>query len=158
MVPLIILAALVVLPVLLALIFRVHAVFVFLSICVGYFLQLAISDDVDLALATIIRGSNTVVIARLVLLLLPVALTLFMLRKSRGKSLVFQLAPLVLSGLFLASLALPLLSPDLEQSVYDLQYGKGIKQSTDLIMAAAVVGNLVLAWVLFKSKRDHRKH
>jgi hypothetical protein len=158
MIPLIVLGGFVAVPVLLALIFRVNAVYIFLSICVGYFLQFALSDDVDLVLATIIRGSDTVVAARIGLLTLPVVATLFALRKTVGKSFVFQFIPLILSGMFLATLALPLLPPNFEQSVYSSQFGGGIKSSQDLIVAGAVAMNLILAWTLFKHKGDHRKH
>ena len=109
MIPLIVLALVVGMPVLLALVFRVNAIFVFLSICAGYFLQFALSDDVDLAFATVVRGSDSIVVARLVLLVLPLLLTLLLVRKSQGKSLIFQFVPLIFSGLFLAIIALPLL-------------------------------------------------
>lgn len=158
MMPLIVISAIVALPVLLALIFRVNAVFVFLSVCVGYFLQFALSDDVDLVLATIIQGSNSMVAARLTLLGLPVLVTLFVLRKTRGKSFIFQLIPLILSGLFLATLALPLLPTTLEQDIYNAQFGNGIRQSQDLVIAAAAVSNLTLLYMLFRSKQTHGRH
>lgn len=158
MIPLIVLGLLVALPVLLALILRVNAVLVFVSVCAGYFLQYALSDDFDLAFATVIRGSNSLVIARLILLLLPVALTLFIVRKSQGKSLVLQIVPLIFTGLLLATIAIPLLSPDMEQSIYDSQIGGNFQKAGDLIVAAAVISNLSLAWMLHKPNRDHRKH
>lgn len=156
--PLIVVGAIVVVPVLFAVLLRVHAIFVFMSIAAGYFLQLALSDDVDLALATIIRGSNSIVAARLILLALPLLLTLFVLRKTAGRSQLFQFVPLLFSGLLLGALALPLLPTEFEQQVYSAQFGSGIKQSQDLIIAAAVVSNLVLAWTLYKKPKDHRKH
>lgn len=156
--PLIVVGAIVIVPVLLAVLLRVHAVFMFMSVAVGYFLQLALSDDVDLAMATIIRGSNSIVAARLILLALPVLLTLFVLRKTAGRSQLFQFIPLVFSGLLLGALALPLLPAALEQQVYSAQFGSGIKQSQDLVIAAAAVSNLVLTWSLYKKPKDHRKH
>ncbi len=158
MIPLIVFAAIVAVPVLLALILRVNALFVFMSIASGYFLQFALSDDVDLALATIIRGSNSIVTARLVLLGVPILLTLFLLRKTAGRSQLFQLLPLIFSGMLLGALALPLLPVAFEQDIYSSQFGSGIKQSQDLVVAAAAVSNLVLAWTLHKPKKDHRKH
>lgn len=158
MIPLIIISSIVALPILLALILRVNALFVYLSICTGYFLQSTLSDDVDLALAAIIRGSDSMVIARLTLLALPVLITLFILRKTQGKSFIFQLVPLVLSGLFLAVITLPLLPTALEQDIYSSQFGEGIRRSQDLIVAATAVSNLLLAFVLFKHKQPHGKH
>lgn len=158
MIPLIVIGAVVLVPVILALIFRVHALHVFVSICVGYFLQFALSDDVDLALATIIRGSNSMVIARFVLLGLPVVLTIFFLRKTAGGGLLLQLVPLLMSGLLLGVIVLPLLPPGMEQAIYDSPYGGNIKGAQDLVLAAAAVSNLLLTWAVFRPHGDHKKH
>ncbi len=158
MIPLIVIGALAVLPVFLALILRVNAVFVFLSIAAGYFLQYALSDDVDLVIATVVQGSNAMVAAQFILLCAPVLVTMLLLRRTRGKGLLFQLVPLVFSGMLLATLALPLLPPDMAQQVYDTAYGSGIKQSQDLVIAAAAISNLSLSYVLFKHKDRHGKH
>lgn len=158
MLPLIIIGAVVIVPVLLALIFRVNALYLFVSICVGYLLQFALSDDVDLAIATIIKGSNSMIVARLVLLAVPIILTLFMLRKTAGKLLLFQLLPLIFSGLLLAALALPLLPPTTEQAIYDSSYGGNIRGAQDLVIATAVVSNLVLMWTLFKHHGKSKHH
>ncbi len=157
MIPLIVFGAIIVVPVFLALVFRVHAVHVFMSICAGYLLQMALSDSVDLVLATIIKGSNSVIAARVGLLVLPVILTLFLLRKTQGRSVVFQFIPLIFSGMLLGNLLLPLLAPGFSQSIYDSTYGGSIRNSQDLVTAVAVVSNLVLSWTLFKTK-GHSKH
>ena len=158
MVPLIIFGAIMAVPVLLALLFRVNAVFLFLSICVGYLLQFSLSNSVDLVMATLVHGSNSIIAARFILLGLPVLLTLFFLRRSRGKSLIFQFVPLLFSGMLLGALVLPLLPPAFAQSIYDGEFGGSIRQSSDLIIALAAVLNLVLAFMLFKAKGDHKKH
>lgn len=158
MIPLIVIGAIALVPVLLALIFRVNALFLFTSIGIGYFLQFALSDDVDLALATIIRGSNSMIIARFALLALPIILTLILLRKTAGKSLLLQLSPLLLSGCLLAVITLPLLPPGMEQAIYDSPYGGNIKGAQDLILAAAAVSNLLLMWALFKHGQEKGKH
>lgn len=158
MVPLIVIGAIVLVPVLLALIFRVNAVFVFVSVCVGYFLQFALSDDVDLALAAIVKGSNSMVFARFVLLLLPVVLTIFLMRRTAGRSALLQIVPLILSGLLLGALALPLLPPNMEQGVYDSAYGGNIRGAQDLVVAVAAISNLLLIFALFKQKHEKRKH
>ena len=145
-------------PVILALIFRLHALYLFVSICVGYFLQFALSDDVDLAFAAIIRGSNSMTIARLVLLGIPVILTLFLLRKTAGRSQLFQLVPLLFSGLLLAAITLPLLPPETEQAIFDSAYGSNIRGAQDLVMSAAVVSNLLLMWGLFKHHAKGKHH
>lgn len=158
MLPLIVFAAIVVVPVLMALILRVNAVFVFLSICAGYMLQLSLSDSVDLVIATLVHGSNSIVTARLVLLGLPVIITLLMLRRSQGRSLLFQFIPLIFSGMLLGMLVLPLLPPAFAQSVYASQAGSNIKQSSDLVIALSAISNLALAFMLFKVSGHHKKH
>jgi|ERR1700741_47136 len=158
MFPLIVFAAIVAAPVLLALLFRVNAVFVFMSIAAGYLLQMSLSDSVDLLVATFIRNSNSLVIARVVLFVLPVALTLILLRKTVGRSLVFQFIPLLFSGMMLGVLLLPLLSPGFSQSVYSTQYGGSIRSSSDLVTAIAVASNIILAFMLFKQHGGHKKH
>jgi hypothetical protein len=150
--------AAIVVPVFLALVFRVHAVHVFMSVCAGYLLQMALSDSVDLVLATLVKGSNSVVAARVGLLVIPVILTLFLLRKTQGRSVVFQFMPLIFSGMLLGNLLLPLSSPAFSQGIYNSAYGASIRQSQDLVTAVAVVSNLVLAWTLFKAKGHRGKH
>lgn len=158
MIPLVIIGAIAVAPILLALIFRVHGLFLFLSVCIGYFLQFSLSDDVDLALAAIVKGSNSMMIAQFTLLLVPIVLTLFLLRKTAGKGMLLQIAPLILTGCFLAVIALPLLPSGMEQSIYDSPYGSNIKGAQDLVIAAAVVSNLLLMWALFKQGHEKGKH
>lgn len=158
MLPLFIIGAVALAPILLALIFRTHATYLFISMCVGYFLQFALSDDVDLALATIIRGSNSMVIARFVLLALPIALTLFILRKTAGKSVLFQFIPLIFTGLFLAAITLPLMPTGTEQAIYESPYGANIRGAQDLVITAAVISNLLLMWSLFKHHGRKAKH
>ncbi len=157
MIPLIVFGAMIGLPLLLALILRVNAVFVFMSICAGYLLQLSLSDSVDLLVAMFIRGSNSLVMARAILFVLPVILTLFFLRRTMGRSFMFQFIPLIFSALMFALLLLPLLQPSFIQSVYDTAYGSTIKSSGDVITAIAIASNLALAFMLFK-QHGHKKH
>ena len=158
MIPLIILGAIVVVPILLALIFRVNALFIYASVCAGYFLQFSLSDDVDLALATIIQGSNSMVVARFVLLGLPVLLTILFLRKTAGRTLLFQIVPLLFTGLFIAAITLPLLPPGTEQAIYGSVYGGNILGAQDLVIAGAAVSNFLLMVTLYKQKADHKRH
>ena len=158
MLPLIVIGVIVGLPVLLALIFQVNAVFVFMGIAAGYLLQMSLSGSVDLLAAMIIRGSDTMVIARIVLFTLPVVLTLLFLRKTAGKSLVFQFIPLLFSGMMFGILMLSIMTQSFSESVYDSQYGGNIRSSADLVTGIAVASNIILAITLFKSQGGHKKH
>jgi hypothetical protein len=158
MLPLILFGTIIGAPVLLALLFRVNAVFVFMSICAGYLLQMSMGASVDLTVAMFVKGSNTLVIARLILLALPIVLTMFFLRKTIGRSLVFQIVPLIFSGMLLGALVLPLLPDTFTQNVYSSQYGSSIRSSSDLVTAVAVATNIILAFMLFKNNSGHKKH
>lgn len=158
MIPLIVFGAIVGAPVLLALIMRVNAVYLFMSVCAGYLLQLSLSGSVDLLVATFLRDSNSLVIARAALFALPIVLSLFFLRKTMRKSFIFQIIPMIFSGLMFGLLLLPLLTDSFSQSVYDAQYGSSIRQSGDLVTALAVASNMILAYMLFKHTGKHKKH
>lgn len=158
MLPLIVFGSIVGAPVLLALVMRVNAVFIFLSVGAGYLLQMSLSDSIDLLVATFIRGSNSLVIARVGLFVLPILLTLILLRKTMGRSFVFQIIPLIFSGMMLAVLLLPLLTPGFSQTVYSSQYGGSIRSSSDLVTAVAVASNMILAYMLFKSHSSRKTH
>ena len=158
MVPLILFGAIVGAPIVLALIFRVNAIFVFMGVCAGYLLQMSLSDSLDLLAATFIKGSSSLVIDRAFLFALPIALVVILLRKTAGRSFVFQLIPLIFSGAMFGVLLLPLLTPGFSQSVYSTQYGGSIRSSGDLITAIAVASNMVLTITLFKQHGGHKKH
>ncbi len=158
MVPLIVFGVIVGLPVLLALILRVNAVFVFMSVAAGYLLQMSMSSSVDLMAATFIRGSDSLVIARTALFALPIVVVLLLLRKTAGRSAIFQVIPLLFSGMMFGLLLLPLLTPGFSQSVYASQYGSNIRSAGDLVTAIAVASNIILAITLFKQHGGHKKH
>ena len=158
MVPLIVFGAIVGAPVLLALVMRVNAVYVFMSIAAGFLLQMSLSDSVDLLVATFLRGSNSLVIARVGLLVLPILLTIILLRKTIGRSLLFQIIPLLFSGMMLGVLLLPLLTPGFSQAVYNTQYGDSIRSASDLVTAIAVASNMILAYMLFKGTGGRKNH
>src|SRR5574338_1017179 len=92
-------------PTLLALLLRVHSVYFFLSVAAGSLLVNHLGDDTGLALSMAFRGQNTMLIASVGILLVPVLLTLLFLRGStpKRKSLL-HILPLVMTGLTLGVL------------------------------------------------------
>ena len=149
------------LPVLLALLFGVSSVFLFLSIAAGALLQQHLTDSVSLAVSAVIHGGSSDTIASIVLLALPVVLTLVFLRRStKSSALILQLAPLVLTGLTFGYLVLGQLGGDFQSRLYAGQFGENIKQGSDLAIGLAAVLNLLLAWRLHRTKHDakHAKH
>lgn len=138
-----------------ALLLRVSAVFLFASIAVGNFLVLYLSDDVILAINAFSKSKDIPMIVQLILLFLPVALTLYMVRKSttRGKFLL-HLIPLAGCGLSLAVLALPILPADLQAQMLGHPSGDVFKNSQDLIISITAVSILLLMWHEYKPHSD----
>ena len=155
MVPIVLFAAIAGLPILNAIILRVSAVFLFVSIAVGNFLVLYLSDDVILAINAFSKDKNIPMIVQLVLLLLPVFLTLVFLRKSttRGKFLL-HLVPLIGCGLSLAVFTLPILPQDIQNQLFESPSGNIFKNAQDLIVSVTSVLVLILTWHTHKQHGD----
>lgn len=155
MVPIVLFAVIAGLPILNALILRVSAIFLFTSIAVGNFLVLYLSDDVTLALNAFSKDKNIPMIVQLVLLLTPVLLTLFFLRKTttRGKFLL-HLLPLIGCGFSIAVLTLPILPGELQAQIFNLPFGEIFNNSQDLIIGVTAILVLVLMWQTYKPHAD----
>ncbi len=156
--PLIIAGALAGVPILLALVFRVSAVYVFLSVAAGALLVNVVGDDASLAAGMWVKNnSHTQLITSFILLLVPVALTLLFMRKTMPRSKVpLHIIPLVLSGLAVAVLALPILPSAMEQQIFANRYGDMLKNAQDVIVAAAALFTLLLVW--FTQRHKEEKH
>lgn len=158
---LILLAVIVVLPIVLAILLRVSAVFVYFGIAAGALIVGSIGDDVAFALETFFKGANANSAVNLALLAIPLALTLYFLRKSMHASqFILQIVPLVACGLMLAAFALPELSPGIQGSIKSSDLGNVFYQATDIIIAGASVLTLLLTWVIYRYKpsHHHKKH
>jgi hypothetical protein len=160
--PIVLFAVLAGLPIFNAIIFRVSAVFLFTSIAVGNFLVLYLSDDVILALNAFSKDKNIPMIARLTLLLLPVILTLFVLRKSLAKSkFIWHLIPLIGCGLSIAVLAIPILPSEVQGQLFGMPSGDVFKNSQDLIVSITAIMVLMLMWRGYKhsdGKHGKKRH
>lgn len=163
MMPTILLAAMAGLPVLLALLLRVNAVYLFVSVAAGDLLVRYLADDAALALNAFIRSNNVPTVTYLVMLLVPVVLTLLILRKSLPTTKVLLHIPaLVGCGLLVAALALPLLPSPLQSQVVDLPAGNVLRQSQDIIVGVTTALVLFLAWHSYRPRdgksKKHGKH
>jgi hypothetical protein len=159
--PLIILAFIAGIPIVLAILLRVSSVFVFFSVAAGALLVTSIGDDVAFALNTLFKGANAANIINLTLLCLPVALTLYFLRKSMPRAqLLLHILPLVAAGLMLATIAMPEMSLGVQGAIKNTEIGDIFYQAGDLIIAIAAVLNLLLAWTIyrFRPAHHHKKH
>lgn len=158
MIPLILLGLIAGVPVVLALLLRVSAVFLFLSILVGDVIVKYLSDDVILVLSGFVKGERLPMVTQLCLLFLPPVLVCIGLRKSLPRSkMLLHVLPLTFTGLGLAVLALPLLTSGTQAAIFGTSVGRLLRNSQDLIMSGAGVLVLMLAWHSYKHKPD-KKH
>jgi hypothetical protein len=135
------------LPVINALLMRVSAVFLFASIAVGNFLVLYLSDDVVLAVNAFTKTKNVPMIVQLSLLLTPIILTLFFLRKTMPKrKFLLHIVPLIGCGLSVAVFALPILPSAVQGQIFGLPSGDVFKNSQDLIVGITAIMVLLLMW------------
>ena len=154
--PFIIFCVMAVLPAVLAFALGVNSVLLFLSVAVGLLLQQSLADSAVLVVSGFISNSPDMV-TNVGLLVLPVALTLLLLRKSSNpKTLVLQIAPLFLTGVTFAYLVMAQLGPDFQSQVYASQFGPSIQQANDVVVGLAAVLNLLLAWGLNRQKHDSK--
>ncbi len=158
--PLILLAVIAGVPVVLALMFRVSAVFLFLSLMIGDLLVKFVSDDASLVLGSVLKNAKVPMAVELGLLLAPVVLTLLVLRRSMPASKLFlHILPLVLTGLSIAVLTIPLLASSTQAQIFETSTGSVFKRSQDLIIGITSVTILLLAWQSHKHRPDkHGKH
>jgi hypothetical protein len=159
MTPLLIVAAITLLPVILALILRVSAVFVFLSIAVGNLLVLYLGTDASLVSGLVSKGAYAPMAAQLTLLFLPVILSFLFLRRSlpRSKALLHFL-PLVACGVMLMAVALPLLPGGVQVDILASEAGPYLKNSQNLIVGIAALLILLLTWFTHRSHELHPRH
>lgn len=153
-----VLAAIAGVPVLLALFMRVSAVFLFTSIAAGSLLVSYWGDDAGLALGMMMRGQNTNLIAQLILLLLPVVLSLFFLKRTMPKSkFLLHLPVQVANSLTLAVLALPLLDSNIQKELYANHYGNALRESQDVVVGVTALLIMFIMWMTYRHKED-KKH
>lgn len=145
---------------LVALIFRVNAIFLFLSLAVGELLVRYIGDDAVLAVNMFSRAELTAPIVRLTLLLFPLVLTLVFLKKTMPRSkVVLQLLPLWVIGLAVASLAITYMPDAMAKEILALPAGGVLNQSQNLVVALAAVLAFLLAVHEHRFRgKHHLKH
>jgi hypothetical protein len=149
------------LPLVLGLLFRVNASYLFFSILAGEVLARYFGDDAELAIRTINRGDAVMAYAELAVLVIPVLLTVLFLRNSLSKGkVVFHIIPYAVMGVVFAAFVLPLLPNEVKAQVESTQYGKQLLQGSDAIIGAIVFLQLVTLWLTNRpgKERGKKKH
>jgi hypothetical protein len=152
--PEIILAAIVLVPAILLMVLRINAALVFLSLCLGNVLVQFVASDASTWLTAFSSPQTTVVSTansniKLVLLLLPAALTAIFMIRTVGDSLrlALNLLPAAGVGLLGALLIVPLLPPDLSHNIVASNLWWQAQQSQNVIIALSAAVCLIALWM-----------
>lgn len=167
MTPVIILAAIAIVPVILLMLLRINAALVLLSLCVGYVLVQFAGQDVS-SLTDLLTSHNTGIntddnTVKLVLLLLPPVLTmLFMIKtvRTKGKLLV-NLLPALGVGALGALVVVPLLPGGLSQNIMDSSIWNQVQPAQGYIVGLSATVSLLAVWMQrpkHPHKEKHGKH
>jgi hypothetical protein len=157
--PLIVLCLLIGLPLVLTAGLRIKPLYVFVSIMCGYFWSLLLGDPAELILRSVVHINHLDVIVRIVLLLLPLAITLFLMRKTLSASaLPFQFGLLLADSILLTTLLLPLLTPGVQTAVYLTNSGNVFRQAHDVLIAGIVGLHVLVMWFMRPRHGDHGGH
>lgn len=146
-------------PVLLTVLLRVNAVIVFFSVACGILLQRSLGESAQLALGALVQRWPTAQIAHVGLLWLPLAITLIISRRTaRHGAVIVQLLPVVMAGLVGMIFTVPPLPDNVQSAIYGGRLGAQLARSQDVIIALAVVLNLLVAWRVYRHHDEHKKH
>ena len=158
--PLAVLIALVVVPIVLLFLLKVNAALVFLSLCLGNVLvQFAGYDAVSIVAGASTSSYATASTIQLGLLVAPAILTvIFMMGTVQDKRKYFNVLPAAGTGLLLALLAVPLLPPGLSHNIIALnQWQQAIEMQSGVVAASTLVC-LVFLWASRPKHDKKHKH
>ena len=163
MTPIIIIGLLAGVPLLLGLLLRVHTSALFISVASGYLLSMFVGETAGLVSRSFITNTSTAMVTKMVVFLLPIAISMWILRKGlNAAQMVPHFLPLVGCSALILVLGLPLLPPATQTSVYSSFPGDLIKQMSDAIVGIAVALQLILMWITARPIRpkdvQHGRH
>lgn len=142
------LVALFVLPVVVLLLLRANATFVFLSLCVGYVLSAFLGNEVQ-TFADLFVGNTNVSsnVLKLGLLLAPAILTaVFMVHSVKGTKATFNILPAIAVGCVTVLFAVPLLTPGMSHAIMSLSLWQQVVRLQSLAIGVSAIVCLLLLW------------
>ncbi|HUD10364.1 MAG TPA: hypothetical protein VMR28_01685 [Candidatus Saccharimonadales bacterium] len=162
MTPILYLALTVLVPIIVAVILRVNAAVLFMSLCVGEVLVLFVAGNADsFASAVSPTGNVGISTMRIGLLLLPPALTIiFMLHSINGSTKVaMNVIPAIGAGLLLALLLEPLLAPGIRAGIQHSALWHQFSSAQSLVVGLGALFSLMFLWLGRHSNgRGHHGH
>lgn len=154
--PVLILALIVLAPATLIVLLRANAALVFLSLCLGVVLVEFVANDADLMLSAVSTRAtpNNV---KILLLIIPMALTIFLMAKTvKSSRLMLNALPALGAGLLLALLVVPLLPPHTAEAVMKSSSWQQVQKLQDMIVGASALLSLFFLWL--QRPKAHDKH
>jgi hypothetical protein len=148
-------------PCLIAVLFRVNAVLLFVSVVGGHLLAQSFAQDAALILQGLFGSGDSEVAARAVLQFMPVVMMLLFARRTAGKgSAILHLVPTVFVCSLLLVFALEIVPASLANDFANTETGRQFAQARNVIIGAAVVSQLLLIWSTFRPEhsKKHKKH
>jgi hypothetical protein len=162
MIPLVVIALLIGLPILLIFWLRANGALVLLALCAGSVLQRFVSSDASTILNSFTSRNSSASdnLAQLILLFLPALLTVLLLRKGiSGSKAMINLVPAAGTGILAALLAVPLLPGGLRHNIVQAPAWAQVNQYQSVIVAAAMLVSFLLLWMTYPkpAKDKHKK-
>jgi zinc transporter ZupT len=159
MTPLIVLAALVLVPLLAILVLRVNGAIAFMSLCLGSVLVTYTSTDVDGVLTSMSTGSTRLTVnqwSQLGLLVVPLLLTMLFTRGSvKGSKKVTNVLPALAAGLLTALLVVPLLPANLQHQIHDQTIWAQLNNAQTAVILGGAAFSLMFLLFTHRTKPVH---
>lgn len=155
--PIILLGLLAGVPLALFTLLRIKPLYLFVSIMTGYIWVQYLGEPADLTLRSLVHVSHPEAFARILLLIIPLVITLLLMRKTLSAgALPFQFFLLVANSVLLAVLIIGLLPKNVQVSLYATPVGNTVRQATDVLIAGIAGLHVLVMWIM--RPKDHQHH
>jgi hypothetical protein len=145
------------LPLVLGVIFRVGAPHLFFSVMAGELLARYFGHDVEKIANESISAQSPEKYGELLLLIIPILLTAFFMRKTVSKSrTILNIIPLAITGVVLAAFVFPLLSQGIQDQINVTFVGGWILNLNRAIIGVVVVLQILYLWLFSRSEKSKK--
>lgn len=147
-------------PLILFTVLRIKPLYLFTSVMTGYVWVQFLGEPAELMLQSLTGLQNADVVARIVLLLLPLCLTLVLMRRSLASgALAFQFFLLVANALLVAVLIMQNLPSETRNDLYATEAGNTLRQANDVVIAGVAGLHVLVMWIMRPKNHDghHKK-
>jgi hypothetical protein len=147
------------LPLILLTVLRVKPLYIFTSVVTGYLWVQFLGDPAELMLQSMTHVQYPGVVARLALLLIPIVLTLLLMKHSLSPSaLPFQFFLLVANSLLIATFIIDNLPGGTQASLYATNPGNVLRQANDVLIAGIAGLHVLVMWIMRPRGHDQHGH